>query len=148
MTDRADHTRANANEEISSEEIPATASEETPALGPCCICEEKKETVQNLFMLPWTAPTKGKGWGCTVCDLPPDGAVAVLCDECARRNRYESETVAQSLSLVVDGFAYEKGRVDVDEWRETREPFDHDDALHESPSEEISSQRDTVTDSH
>jgi len=34
-------------------------------------------------MLNRRAPMPGKGWGCVVCDLPQDGAVAVLCESCA-----------------------------------------------------------------
>lgn len=58
---------------------------ETPALGPCCICSKRGEDVRNLIMLDEKAPVPGTGWGCVVCDLPQDGALAVLCDECWRR---------------------------------------------------------------
>lgn len=29
------------------------------------------------------APIPGTGWGCALCGLPFDGAIAVLCDDCA-----------------------------------------------------------------
>jgi hypothetical protein len=49
-------------------------------LGPCCAC--KRGGARNLLMLDRKAPVPGTGWGCVICDLPSDGAVAVMCDEC------------------------------------------------------------------
>ena len=59
--------------------------EDLPYLGRCCAClEEGTEgnPVRNLMMLDRLAPTPGTGWGCFVCGLPLDGAVAVLCERC------------------------------------------------------------------
>jgi hypothetical protein len=53
-------------------------------LGPCCACGKKDGTVRNLLMLPYKAPAPGSGWGCVVCHLPPDGASAIVCDQCLR----------------------------------------------------------------
>lgn len=50
--------------------------------GPCCACRRHDVPVPNMVMLPWRAPIPGTGWGCVTCQLPPDGAVAVLCDAC------------------------------------------------------------------
>lgn len=50
-------------------------------LGPCCACEGT-DGVRNIYMLHQKSPTPGKGWGCVVCGLPSDGAVAVVCDGC------------------------------------------------------------------
>ena len=52
-----------------------------PYLGPCCECGGGAN-VRNVVMIPQRAPKPGTGWGCVQCDLPPDGAVAVLCDKC------------------------------------------------------------------
>jgi hypothetical protein len=52
-----------------------------PNLGLCCECGERPAT--GMMMLPWLAPMPGTGWGCVICDLPANGAVAVLCDPCA-----------------------------------------------------------------
>lgn len=50
--------------------------------GPCCACGA--DTLpQNLVMLKKRAPVLGTGWGCVVCALPFNGAIAVLCDSCA-----------------------------------------------------------------
>jgi hypothetical protein len=56
--------------------------EPAPDLGPCCNCGST-EDVRNVLMLNHRAPVPGTGWGCVVCNLPHDGAVAVLCDSCA-----------------------------------------------------------------
>jgi hypothetical protein len=50
-------------------------------LGPCCVCETR-EGVINVLMLDQRGPMPGQGWGCAVCGLPCDGAIAVLCDPC------------------------------------------------------------------
>ncbi len=51
-------------------------------LGRCCSCEKDGSDVRNIISLHYRAPEAGKGWGCFVCGLPSDGAVAVLCDDC------------------------------------------------------------------
>lgn len=50
-------------------------------LGTCCICIGTKRVV-SILQLAKKAPMPGRGWGCVVCHLPCDGAVAVVCDEC------------------------------------------------------------------
>jgi hypothetical protein len=54
--------------------------EDVEDLGPCCACSGSG--ARNLMMLPWKAPMPGRGWGCVVCGLALDGALAVLCDPC------------------------------------------------------------------
>jgi hypothetical protein len=56
--------------------------EQVPDLGPCCGCEVTTLGACNIVMLDKKAPVAGAGWGCLVCELPHDGAVAVLCDAC------------------------------------------------------------------
>lgn len=51
------------------------------SLGPCCACGGT-EGVRTIVALKQKAPVPGRGWGCVVCDLPADGAVAVVCDAC------------------------------------------------------------------
>lgn len=58
---------------------------EGQGLGPCCHCMKDGGAV-NLITLNLRAPIPGTGWGCFVCKLPMDGAIAVMCDEC-----YEAE---------------------------------------------------------
>jgi len=54
----------------------------TTDLGPCCVCESTVD-VWNVLMLRQKAPMPGRGWGCVVCGLPSDGALAVICNACA-----------------------------------------------------------------
>lgn len=51
-------------------------------LGPCCACGKSGPTVRNLICLDTKAPVPGTGWGCVVCGLSSDGAMAVVCDGC------------------------------------------------------------------
>lgn len=51
-------------------------------LGTCCVCGGTDQ-VRNVCQLEQRAPIPGRGgWGCFVCGLPMEGAVAVLCDKC------------------------------------------------------------------
>ncbi len=54
--------------------------------GACCACGGRRR-VRNIVMLDFAGPVPGHGWGCVVCGLPCDGAVAFLCDGCIRRRR-------------------------------------------------------------
>jgi len=53
-------------------------------LGACCLCEGTKG-VRNLLSLRQKATMPGRGWGCLQCELPGDGAIAVVCDACLKR---------------------------------------------------------------
>lgn len=82
-------------------------------LGPCCTCLEHRIDVRNILMLPLRAPVPGTGWGCVVCHLPADGAVAVLCDAC----------VGEAPRYACDGYPKDGGRIPVGL---LSGPFDHD----------------------
>jgi hypothetical protein len=84
-----------------------------PDLGPCCNCGATAGVI-NVMMLDKRAPTPGKGWGCVVCNLPADGAVAVLCDDC----------VEQPIKAVCDGYPNEGKRVPIEQLSD--EVFQHD----------------------
>jgi len=53
-------------------------------IGPCCRCGTTALPVRTILMLPFQAPVAGQGWACLQCGLPPDGALAVVCDACAQ----------------------------------------------------------------
>jgi hypothetical protein len=91
--------------------------------GTCCICE-RAEGVTNILMLDQRAPIPGHGWGCVVCGLPSDGAVAVLCDACL--DLYAKQHDA--LRFVCRGYPGHEGRVPISEL--SPEPFTHDEAKH------------------
>jgi hypothetical protein len=89
-----------------------------PSLGPCCGCGTT-EGVTNILMLDRRGVTPGHGWGCLVCGLPSDGAVAVLCDAC----------VDQPPRFACRGYASDGARVPIDELPEGA--FVHDEKRHE-----------------
>ena len=61
--------------------------------GSCCVCEKHDPTVRNIVCVPWKLPVwlcgKSAGWGCVVCDLPADGATAIICDQCEAKHQGE-----------------------------------------------------------
>jgi hypothetical protein len=87
-------------------------------LGPCCACEATAG-VRNIIMLHKLAPILGTGWGCVVCGLPCDGAIAVLCDGCVGAKR--------PARFAVFGLASERRRIPV---ADLADDFDHDLAKH------------------
>ena len=91
-------------------------------LGPCCGCGRESVTVRNLLMLHRPAPIPGTGWGCHVCDLPPNGAMAIMCDACM---------AAKTPPLrAIKGLAMGKRRIAIGDLLD--EPFDHNQAIHEA----------------
>lgn len=99
----------------------ARIESDTPMdLGPCCACGKSGPSVRNIHMLPWKAREPGKGWGCVVCGLPPDGASAVYCDECHESNA--------PLVWAVDGYLAAHGRILIKEL--PHEAHEHNEALH------------------
>jgi hypothetical protein len=87
-------------------------------VGRCCACGERKQ-LRNLTMLPVKAPTVGRGWGCVVCGLSMDGAVAVVCDECAE--------IDAEILYACDGYAKDEGRIPIGD---LTEPHRHDETKH------------------
>jgi hypothetical protein len=69
---------------LSGENAPAheSAKEMKQTLGRCCVCDKGGPLVRNVLMFKQVAPVRGTGWGCVVCGLKNDGAVAVVCDPC------------------------------------------------------------------
>lgn len=96
---------------------------ETLDLGPCCACEGL-EGVRNIIMLDIKGTAPGFGWGCFVCHLPFDGAVAVLCDHC--RDAIQDGRDA-ALRFAVDGMLEDKKRIPIDE---LTAPHKHDLSKH------------------
>ena len=85
-------------------------------LGSCCVCGTF-EGVTNLITLHQRAPVPGTGWGCFLCQLPEDGAVAVTCDQCLRLK----------LVWACHGYPHEGKRVPIES---LEGEFDHDHELH------------------
>ena len=91
--------------------------------GPCCACEGL-ELVRNIIMLDVKGIDPGRGWGCLVCGLSMDGAVAVMCDSCMDRN--------EKIRFAVVGYVAEKRRIPRGE---LTEPHVHDMSKHPEEQE-------------
>lgn len=94
----------------------------TENLGTCCICCST-EGVRNIMNFPQKAPVPGRGWGCVICHLPGDGAIAVLCDGCLEKVQYEGVEIPYACV----GYPADNKRVPVAELRGTHE---HDMEAH------------------
>jgi len=92
-----------------------------PDLGPCCMCEGGP--THNLIMLSQRGAIPGHGWGCVVCDLPLDGAYAVLCEACIIRWQQDNSL----LTVACRGWPGE-GRIPIAEL--PAGAFDHDMSKH------------------
>lgn len=88
--------------------------------GPCCACNATGATVRNFLMLEVKAPVPGTGWGCLICSLPADGAIAVVCDSCLEAER---EPVS-----IVYGYVKQKKRCFLNP--SAAEDFKHKDIPH------------------
>jgi len=88
-------------------------------LGPCCACGQSGPSVRNVVMLDLRAPQSGTGWGCFICRLPSDGALAVVCDACL--------AAGAPIRQVCDGYATSGRRVPR---AALTEPFCHDLTRH------------------
>ena len=76
-------------------------------LGACCACGKTGADVRNLISLPRWAPVPGTGWGCVVCGLTADGAMAVICDSCL--------DMKAAIRFVVSGYLAGKERLPFDQ---------------------------------
>lgn len=94
-------------------------------LGKCCICEKEDDSVRNAITLDKKSPagTVG-GWGCFVCNLPSEGAVSVICDDCFE-NYVDKKT---ELKFACLGYPGENKRIPIEE---LTEDFHHDKTKHE-----------------
>lgn len=94
---------------------------DSPDFGPCCACGRADVPTTNILMLGVRAPIPATGWGCVVCGLSHDGALAVVCQAC-----FASNAPAR---FAVYGFATnpEHQRVPIET---LTEPFQHDTDAH------------------
>jgi hypothetical protein len=90
-------------------------------LGKCCVCEREDPTVRNILALHFVAPA-GRGWGCMICGLPLNGAIAVVCDDCL-----PTIQAGANPKFVCVGYPSANERVP---FSSLTEPFDHDMSKH------------------
>lgn len=93
------------------------SGDDIPSLGPCCICGGG-ENVHTVIMLAVKGQVPGHGWGCFMCDLPSDGASAVLCVLCT--DKWQE---GEPLRFACRGYPAQDGRVPIGE---LTEPHEHD----------------------
>src|SRR5260370_300490 len=91
-------------------------------LGPCCICGGTRG-VNNVYCLAHKSPIPSHGWGCLTCNLPGDGATAVVCDDCMD----DPAPVGPRLKWACRGYPGSEGRIPIGELSGTHE---HDLAAH------------------
>jgi hypothetical protein len=89
-------------------------------LGPCCCCGGARK-VRNVVMMRRRASVPGTGWGCVVCELPPDGACFACCDRCVRDQVAPRE--------VILGYPADRQREPIENL--SPEVFDHDMSMHQ-----------------
>jgi hypothetical protein len=92
--------------------------------GTCCVCgcdSSPERPVQNIICLDFKQPIPGDGWGCAVCNLPLEGAVAVICDRCLEEQNFD-------FKFIVSGLVSEKKRIP---YPENKIPFKHDESKHQ-----------------
>lgn len=105
------------------------ANDETN-LGRCCACRGTAN-VRTMVAIERLCPTPGKGWGCFTCDLPSNGAMAVLCGPCVEG--YAAGTV--TIREVCTGYPATDGRTPIEEL--SAEVFDHDMSKHREEQAEL-----------
>ncbi len=99
----------------------------TLTLGSCCVCGQDGPTVRNLLNLPFKSPTPGHGWGCLVCKIPPDGALAVICDTCFQQE--SGLAFSKRLKWICTGYPGKEGRTPFEGFLQVY--FGHNAALHQ-----------------
>ena len=64
--------------------------------------------IRNIVTLELKAHTiPGSTWGCVACDLPSEGACAILCDRCAQTSAH--------IRFAVDGYLADRKRIPIEE---------------------------------
>lgn len=108
------------DDEPDEDVTPGQHPDGSPNLGRCCACGKEGPDVRNIIALPLRAPVPGTGWGCFVCGLPSNGAVAVLCDDCL--------DLAEDVRYACVGYAGQNRRLPL---RLLAGPFEHIRSRHE-----------------
>jgi hypothetical protein len=85
--------------------------------GPCCGCGLERPLL-SILMLPRRGAI-GKGWGCVICKLPSDCAIAMMCDRCMERGVDPAFACA--------GYAMDRDRIPIAELPDGL--FEHDPSV-------------------
>ncbi|MYB02024.1 MAG: hypothetical protein F4118_00340 [Acidimicrobiaceae bacterium] len=87
--------------------------------GTCCVCESEMDEC-ILIQLDYKIESES-GWGCLVCDLPMDGAMAVVCFDC-----FDDDDLEDKIKFLMNG---RRGRIPVPP-PESRIKHEHNLMLH------------------
>lgn len=93
-------------------------------LGICCACGNTE--ARNILTLALRAPVSGTGWGCVICGIPPDGALAIVCNRCLEYIAHSSRPDA--IRYVICGYPASRQRMPISE---LTQEFHHDQQAHE-----------------
>ena len=96
---------------------------QAPPMGTCCACGKSDHTVVNLATIDRVAPLPGTGWSCLACGLPPNGAMAVVCNGCI--------VMGRDVTHAIVGQPGSFERIALTDY--PYEPFDHDLDKHPKP---------------
>lgn len=111
--------------------------------GPCCVCGQPGE-LPNLMMLELRGGEPGKGWGCLLCGLPPDGATAAICRRCIPDDwQPGAPRPGGEVRYACVGYVTDPRRVPI---VELVEPWRHDMALHAADDAAAAAFSDAVRD--
>lgn len=77
----------------------------TEDYGTCCVCESEMDECV-LIQLDYKVESES-GWGCLVCDLPMEGAMAVVCADCF--DEYDDD-LEDKIKFLMNGI---RGRIPV-----------------------------------
>jgi hypothetical protein len=98
--------------------------DESNVILTCCVCDHRGRSVRNLVFMNFEAPPGFVGWACVVCGLPPRGALAVICDQCA-----EAQVGMHSIRYILGGrYSFDDVRVPLEGFKFV--PFVHDLSKH------------------
>ena len=77
-----------------------------------------------MIFLERRSAVPGHGWGCYTCGLPPEGKLAVLCDECQQLWAEDPE----QLKIACRGYPAQDGRIAIEDLPPGS--FEHDERKH------------------
>lgn len=100
-------------------DMPPGWADDVQLSGPCCACR-RNLFLRHVILMGFRGPVPGRGWGCQVCGLPENGAIAVVCDECM--------ALDAPIVDVCSGWAADGGRVEAGPLRCL--VWQHDPAVH------------------
>jgi hypothetical protein len=86
------------------------------SFGMCCLCEGNNAVV--IVFLTARSPVADHGWGCAVCGISANGAIAVLCKPCAGAYEHsDAPNIELHLKWACRGYPATEGRIPFEDLR-------------------------------